>query len=104
MESKEHNAIESSGLSVLAEAEKLINGDRLEAYNHPYYDYQKTVRAFNALTGHKLSITDGIMFMVCVKLSREMYKHKRDNLVDAIGYIGCLEKVLDKINKGDANG
>jgi hypothetical protein len=27
--------------------------------------------------------------MVCVKLSREQNRHKRDNLVDRIGYTTC---------------
>jgi hypothetical protein len=78
--------------SVLAEAEMLINGDRQTQYNHPTLDYRKTVGAFNALTGHNLTVKEGMLFMVCVKLSREAYKHKRDNLVDACGYIGCIEK------------
>jgi len=82
--------------SVLAEAENLINGDRQKAYSHPWDDYKKTVGAFNALTGHQLSVRDGIIFMVCVKLSRECYQHKRDSVVDACGYLGCLEKVIDK--------
>ena len=41
---------------------------------------------FNAATGHSLTPKDGLLFMVCVKLSREMHRHKRDNLVDACGY------------------
>lgn len=82
--------------SVLAEAERLINGDRQVSYSHPHSDYMKTVGAFNALTGHNLSVRDGILFMVCVKLSRQAFKHKRDNIVDACGYLGCLEKVIDR--------
>jgi hypothetical protein len=82
--------------SVLAEAEGLINGDRAKSYGHPYFDYKRTVGAFNALTGHQLSVRDGITFMICVKLSREQNLPKRDNLVDACGYLGCLEKVIDK--------
>jgi hypothetical protein len=90
--------------SVLAEAERLINGDRQKAYSHPYYDYKKTVGAFNALTGHQLTVQDGIIFMVCVKLSREAYLHKRDNVVDACGYLGCLEKVIDRIEEEKLGG
>lgn len=82
--------------SILVEAERLINGDRQAQYSHPADDYGKTVGAFNALTGKNLTTRDAMIFMVCVKLSRECFKHKRDNLVDACGYMGCLEKIIDR--------
>jgi hypothetical protein len=82
--------------SILQEAERLINGERQAQYSHPGEDFLKTVGAFNALTGHNLTTQDAMIFMVCVKLSRECFKHKRDNLVDAAGYLGCLEKIIDK--------
>lgn len=89
--------------SVLKEADRLINGDRQKSYSHPTDDYTKTVGAFNALTGHKLTVKEGMMFMVCVKLSRECYKAKRDNLVDACGYLGCIEKHEDRLKKESSN-
>ena len=33
--------------------------------------------------------------MVCVKLSRQVNKHGRDNLVDAAGYLETLRMVED---------
>jgi hypothetical protein len=41
-----------------------------------------------------LTVEEAVMFMVFVKLSRERHRHKRDNLVDAAGYVGCLAKVV----------
>lgn len=85
--------------SILKEADRLINGDRQTQYSHPTDDYKKTVGAFNAITGHKLTVKEGMLFMVCVKLSREAFKHKRDNLVDACGYLGCIEKHEDRLKE-----
>lgn len=86
--------------SVLQEAERLINGDRQAQYSHPTDDYTKTSKAFNALTGHNITPKEAMLFMVCVKLSRECYKAKRDNLVDACGYLGCIEKHEERLAGG----
>lgn len=89
--------------SVLQEAERLINGDRRGTYGHALDDYSRTVGMFNALMAHKLkeplTAEDGVMFMVCVKLSREAHHHQRDNLTDGCGYIGLLEHIEQERNK-----
>lgn len=86
--------------SVGAEAERLVNGDRQAAYSHPYDDYLKTAKMWSGLLAHKLKedITpeEAVMMMVCLKLSREQYKHKRDNLVDGCGYILLIEMIRKK--------
>lgn len=88
--------------SVCQKAERLVSGDRGEAYGHPYDDYKRTTETFNALSGHNLSPLDGIMFMVCVKLSRLRHKFKRDSVVDAIGYLKCFDMAIKK--EGDSSG
>jgi hypothetical protein len=37
--------------------------------------------------------------MVCLKLSRQMNKRKRDNLVDAAGYVNCAHMVIEEEGK-----
>lgn len=90
--------------SVAIIAERLVNGDRGEAYGHPYDDFSKTSGMLNAL-GYKgphgeISQADIPVIMTCVKLSR-MTKHKhnnhKDSIVDTIGYMLTLEKCLDRI-------
>lgn len=83
--------------SVCAEAGELVFGDRGELYDHPYIDYSRTVRIFNELSGIKLSPSEGVLFMMAVKLSRlgnaKLKKKKRkkfrDSLVDLAGYADC---------------
>ena len=82
--------------SILAEAMKLTSVDRNKAYGEPLDDYGKTVAAFNALTGHNLTVEQGVLFMVLVKLSREQHRPHRDNRVDAAGYIRCLDEVIQE--------
>lgn len=81
--------------SVAHEAHDLVYGERGQSYGHPFVDYKRATDAFNALTDHELSVEDGILFMQCVKLSREQNQHSRDNLVDLIGYTICLERVKE---------
>lgn len=93
----EFPSIRKPGLSVLEEAEYLVTRSRGPAYDVPTKDYGRAVGAFNALTGHYLSIKEGIIFMLCVKLSREVFRHSRDGTVDLAGYTRCLtmhEEVL----------
>lgn len=88
--------------SVCAEADRLVSTVRNQDYGHPLEDYTRTANIFNAVTGHKITALDAIKFMVCVKLSREQHKHKRDNLVDACGYIKCLDwSITEQENRNE---
>jgi hypothetical protein len=94
-----HLAGKSSN-SILAEAEHLTTRDRNESYGHPAHDYGRVSAAFNALTGHDISTEEAILFMVCVKMAREAFKPKRDNRVDAAGYLNCLDMVIQARDQG----
>lgn len=87
---------EESPKTVCQEADSLIHGDRRADYGHPLDDYSKVVGAFNSMTGLSLTVEQAILFMQCVKLSRQQNKPKRDNLVDLCGYTGLLEMIADE--------
>ena len=61
---------ETEGAEIVNEAYHLITGPRQNDYSHPADDYQRTVNIFNAITGHDLTVEEGILFMVAMKLSR----------------------------------
>ncbi len=88
--------------NVLEEAVKLVYGDRQAAYDHPARDFEHTAALWEAWL-HRRGVVNGkagidaedvAMMMVLLKISREAHKHKRDNLVDAAGYLLCLSRVL----------
>jgi hypothetical protein len=86
---------ETEGAEIVNEAYHLITGPRQNDYSHPADDYQRTVNIFNAITGHDLTVEEGILFMVAMKLSRLHNEIDNgldvpDNTRDAIGYLGCL--------------
>lgn len=81
--------------NVLQEADRLTAHDRNAAYGHPAEDFKRVAGAFNVLTGHTITPEQVAIFMICVKLSRECHKHKRDNLVDIAGYAKCLHMTAE---------
>jgi hypothetical protein len=91
--------------SVLLEAEGLVHGNRGSDYGHPLDDFARTAAIWTALFAHKLK--DGVsiepadvgLAMIGVKLSRQVNKPKRDNMVDAAGYAETVQMVIDETNR-----
>jgi len=85
--------------SVLTEAQGLVHGDRNEQYGAPISEYTRTVGMVNAMLAHKLkeplAPEDLAYIMVCLKLSRQVNKPKRDSLVDAAGYCEVAQWIID---------
>mgnify|MGYP003145574861 CR=1 FL=1 len=81
--------------SILDEAKYLVNGARGKNYGHPIEDFSKTAKMWSAILDTKVSPQDVGLCMVAVKLSREVNKHKRDNLVDIAGYALTVQMIED---------
>jgi hypothetical protein len=85
--------------SVLLEAQSLVHGDRNQQYGAPAEEYRRTVGMVNAMLAGKLkeplAPEDLAYIMVCLKLSRQINKAKRDSLVDAAGYCEVAQWILD---------
>lgn len=90
--------------SILDEAQGIIWGDREKTYGEPDVNLKRIATLWNAFlvsrykhgyTGEPYEITseDVCWMMVLLKASRQMNAPKRDNLVDAAGYIGLIERI-----------
>lgn len=81
-----------SAANCLAEANEIIYGERQDQYGNPEDSFGLIADLWSVYLSHKLSgnLTrrDAALMMVLFKLARERHQHKRDNLVDAAGYIG----------------
>jgi hypothetical protein len=82
--------------SVLAEADRIVNGPRRESYGHPLDDYTRTAAMWSGFLGVEISAEDALAMMVMLKLSREKHRPGRDNRVDAAGYVACLDLTVNE--------
>lgn len=79
--------------SILDEAKKIVHGDRGENYGHPFEDFSRTAQIWSAVLGINVTPEQVALCMVGVKISREVNRPKRDNIVDGAGYFETLDMV-----------
>lgn len=94
--------------TILQEAQRLVHGNRQSDYGHPLDDYTKTADFWSVVLreklklGAKISPEEATLMMVCLKISREMNKHKRDNLTDGAGYFETTSMIHQEREKRNA--
>lgn len=91
---KEYN--KTPPANILEEAAALIYGDREADYGSVTENFGNIAKGWSVLAGTEITPEQVGLMMVWLKISRQVNKPKHDNLVDAAGYIGCI----DKIQKG----
>lgn len=94
--------------SILVEAEGLINGPRAASYGHAFDNFGAIADVWNWWLAFKVARggewriepEDVGVMMTLLKLARNGNAPKRDNLVDAAGYLGCVEQVeLERVRR-----
>lgn len=98
---------DAPGESILAEADRIVSGDRGDAYGHPHDDFTRTARmwcGYLELPEGTIGPRDVAMMMVMVKASRERHRHKRDNLTDIAGYAKTAHMVAEREAELEAIG
>ena len=85
--------------SILKEADEIIN-NRSEEKERQYGPFSegmdRAASIFNGMTGLNVTGKEMYMALIALKFSRESYNHKRDNLLDAVAYIGALDNYIDE--------
>jgi hypothetical protein len=81
--------------SAFAAACRLVLGERNDDYGSPRGDFEGIAKMWSGLLYDKLkadiTCEEALLMMAALKLRREAHKSKRDNLVDAYGYLLCYE-------------
>lgn len=79
------------GEDEMNEANRLVNGERQADYGTPRENYEGIAKVWSGILSQilKRDITpeEAALMMVGLKVQRQAMKHKRDNLVDAHGYL-----------------
>ena len=81
--------------SILQEAERIVNGERQADYSDPVKNFEHIARIASAILKKEITPEECCIVMIAVKHAREQYKHKRDNLVDLVGYQEILHRIKE---------
>ena len=87
--------------NILEQANKIVN-ERSEEKERQYGPFIESMRRATAIynsmspDNEQISVEGMYRAMIALKLSREAYAHKEDNLLDAIAYMGSMNDYLEE--------
>ena len=84
--------------SILDEAQEILEGDRESDYGDPVANFNRISGIASSILDYTITPEECVVVMMAVKLSREHYKHKRDNLVDLVAYTEIYNRVREQNN------
>lgn len=92
-------------MNILEKANQIVN-ERSEEKERQYGPFSESMERataiYNAMSPSHEHISPHGMYraMIALKLSREAYSHKEDNLLDAVAYMGALNNYIEsfKVN------
>lgn len=79
--------------TIAGEAVQLVSADRQAQYGHPLDNFQRTADLWSVILNTPVTPEQVALCMVQVKVARELQNPKRDNIVDAIGYLLTYDAV-----------
>ena len=85
--------------TVCQEADDIINGERRSDYGPVSKSFQRIADLWSPILGVQVTKEQVGMCMIQLKISRELNKHKRDNIVDIIGYAALIENMETENHK-----
>jgi len=89
-------------MNILKKADEITN-KRSEEKERMYGPFEesmsKAAEIASRMTSKDISTVDMYKCMVALKLARESYSHKEDNLLDAVAYLGSMNNFINKKNK-----
>ena len=83
----------TNDIDILSEAYRLTHDDRNKDYDEAVRNHVQIAEIASAILRKDIEARDVAIIQIATKLSRESFKHKRDNLVDLAGYAYVLSKI-----------
>jgi len=80
--------------TLAADAVQAVTGPRQRDYAHPRINFQRIADLWAPIFGVPVTPEQVAIAMIQVKISREMNRHTRDNVVDLIGYALTLDACM----------
>jgi len=79
--------------SILEEALRLTSEDRAQEYGDFGLQAERIAAVWSAITGHPVNVRHVPLMLAGLKIIREAEKPKRDNRVDACGYLQLADQL-----------
>jgi hypothetical protein len=92
---KDNNVVDSNQ-SIFEEGAEIVNGPRHEDYGDFHRNMEDIANVWTGILGVRIKAKEVALCMAGLKLVRESNKHKRDNGVDAIGYMGIAHEIGER--------
>lgn len=91
-------------MNILERADQIVNhrSEEKERMYGPFSEsMSRAANIYNAMSPDSEQISTEGMYraMIALKLSREAYAHREDNLLDAAAYIGALNNYVENKDK-----
>ena len=87
-------------MNILKKANEIIN-ERTEEKERQYgpmsWTNEQAAKIATVLSGKEITCKDIYYLQISLKLARESYSHKEDNLLDLVAYIGGLNNYMEGI-------
>jgi hypothetical protein len=88
--------------NILKQANEIVY-ERTEERTRQYGDFhsgmERASAIYSAMTGKDADAVDMYKALIALKLSRESYNHKEDNLLDAVAYMASMNDYINKNKK-----
>lgn len=84
--------------SILDEAKDIRSNSRQSDYGDAVANFENISKMASLITGKELSPYDCVAVQIAVKLCRQGFHKKRDNMVDLAGYADIMQLIVDQEN------
>lgn len=81
---------------MLAEAHRIIHGQRQKDYGSPLESFNRIADMWSAYLGRTVTAEDVANMMILLKVSRASNGYHRDHYVDIAGYVGCVDIIIEE--------
>ena len=93
---------EENNQSIIQEADEIVNGNRQSDYGDAAYNFHRIANIVNSMYPQLgINAQQCCAVLMAVKLIREGFRHKRDNLVDLCGYAYIMNEIKESNKKGE---
>jgi len=83
-------------MSITKEAQELVNGERQKDYGDMKESFVRIAGLWSAYLGVHVDYLDVGKMMILLKVSRAKHNNHRDSYVDIVGYVECIDKLLQE--------